>query len=120
MLVRVIGIAILRPFLAGLVQPGPHGVPSRVEPRGAFAIVATVAIALVAYAWFGSRVERSRRRRGASPQAPAARERPQVPEPLVDVLMHDLDAALQDPALVRQARRRVRSARRRKRGGPGP
>jgi hypothetical protein len=117
----VIGLAILRPVFAALVAPGPHGVSTRVDPRGGFAIAVMIAVALVAYTWIGTRVERSgRSRRNVSPRAPAAGGHPQVPEPLVDVLLHDLNAALQDPALVRQARRRVRAARRRKRAGPSP
>jgi hypothetical protein len=117
----VIGLTILRPFFAGLVAPGPRGAPAHVDPRGGFAIALMVAVALVAYTWIGTRVERSRRRRrdGAA-RAPVTRESSQVPDPLVDVLLHDLDAALRDPALVRKARRRVRAARRHKRGGPSP
>jgi hypothetical protein len=117
----VIGLAMLTPAIAGLVAPGPHGVSARVDPRGGFAIAVTVAVALVAYTWIGTRVERSRRRRRKGrTRASVTGDRSQVAEPLVDVLLHDLDAALRDPALVRQARRRVRAARRRKRGYGGP
>jgi len=120
MLAGMIGSLLTRAIATG----APPGSQPSAGIRGEIVVAVVIVAGVFAYTWLGSRfVKMPSTPRGAAQggKLGGRSAEPLEPVPLVDGLLRDLEAALTDRGMVREARRRVRLSRRSRPPGPaGP
>jgi hypothetical protein len=105
--------------LSGAIATGAAVGPQ--DPADARSLIVTasvIVVAVFAYVWIASRLVKAPRSAVGLTDRLGGPGTAAEPEPLVDRLLRDLDAALEDRSMVRRARRRVRSSRGPRSPGP--
>jgi hypothetical protein len=108
------------PRIGAIATAAPLGAQRAAGIRGEIVVALVIVVGVFVYTWVASRLVKMPNAALGAPGVRRGTDRAgsSEPEPLVDGLLRDLDVALRDRGMVREARRRVLLSRRSRPTGP--